>query len=129
MWQGTNDYGLVQMIPKANESGYGPGSGARRAQRAREGYQGQIVETRETSWGELQLYEDFRNYQAGLREAGRMSFAEERGAQNAAAAAAALDSDTRYEEVPPDLEDSANSGHVPETCLDWAGIEAALRGG
>ncbi|KAI7159370.1 hypothetical protein KC349_g4200 [Hortaea werneckii] len=127
MWQGTNDYGLVQMIPQTNESGNVPGSRARRAQRAREAYQGQIVETRETSWGELQLYEDFRNYQARLREAERMSSAEDRGAQNAAAAAS--DSDTRRKEIPSDLEDLGDPAHVPETCLDWAGIEAALRGG
>lgn len=127
MWQGANDYGLVQMIPQTNESGNGPGSRARRAQRAREAYRGQILETRETSWGELHLYEDFRNYQSRLQEAERMSPAEDRGAQNAAAAAA--DSDTRREQSSSDLEDSGNPAQVPETCLDWAGIEAALRGG
>ncbi|RMY91316.1 hypothetical protein D0861_03196 [Hortaea werneckii] len=128
MWQGLNDYGLVQMIPRAEESGNAPGSRARYAQRARNVYQGEILETRETSWGELQLYEDFGNYRARLQEAERMSSAGDRGAQNAVAAAAS-DSDTRSGEAPSDTEASAISAHIPETCLDWAGIEAAMRGG
>ncbi|KAI6993081.1 FACT complex subunit, partial [Hortaea werneckii] len=127
MWQGTNDYGLVQLIPKVEESGNVPGSRARHAQRARDAYQGEILETRETPWGELQLYEDFRNYKARLQEAERMSSAEDRGVQNAAATPS--DSDTRHEEAPADPQDSALSAHVPETCIDWAGIEAALRAG
>ena len=125
MWQGTNDYGLVQMIPKVEESGNVPGSRARHAQRARDAYQGEIIETRETSWGELQLYEDFRNYQARLQEAERMTLVEDRRAQNAAAADS--DSDTRYEEVSSDVGDSGTPAHIPDTCLDWADIEATLR--
>lgn len=128
MWQGTNDYGLVQVIPNVQESGNASRSRARLGQRAREAYKGQVLETRETSWGELQLYEDFRNYQARLQEAERMPSTEYPGAQNAAITAAS-DSDARREEVLSDLEDSGNPAHVPETCLDWAGIEAALRGG
>lgn len=126
MWQGTNDYGLVQMISKVEESGNVPGSRVRHAQRARDAYQGEILETRETYWGELQLYEDFRNYQARLQEAERMSSAEDRRAQNAAADP---DSEMGHEEVSSDTGDSGTLPHIPDTCLDWPGIEAAIRGG
>jgi hypothetical protein len=110
-WQNANGYGLAQMERNAAQT--------KRYALVPRVNPVKVAETRQTEWGTLLLLEDFMNYKTRLHETRGFLTGTDRSSIVYEAAVEGR-SGTSFGK-------STMEGTIPESCVDWVGLEGELK--
>lgn len=122
LWFDSNGYGLVQMLSKDKQN-------AGRDDIRRVTYGGEVVETRDSDFRNVLIYEDFVNYKASLAAVKESQTAESqkvdwnlvgRGSREETVEPAERKLDMLLS-ICPEL--AAEDLQVPDSCVDWARVK------